>query len=634
MGKIIKWTILILILTAILFYGAKIISLKNSTQDSSQTFISKIKEGASALQNLNTGKAISAFRNAKNALDGLQNSKDLNSATTILSLGENLIPNLKKIPLALNDLADFTNRLISVSENLDLLEHQAFHMAFSGDGIKIIKALKILSSDLKNISELATRLSGYAQNFNIPLPNDYLALMVKLNKTESIIQSLTDYLNSPGAKHLAILLQNPSEIRPSGGFIGSFVALIIEDASITGIDVKDIYDVDGQLTVKILPPRPLQKITSRWGARDANWFFDFPTSAEKVLSFLNQSKIYSEQNLKFTGAIAINVPVLQDILEVIGNINLPTYKLTINKDNFLSEIQREVESGVDNKNGHPKKILGSLAPLILSKLSNLDDQAKLDLVKKLGTRINHKDIAVYFEDRSLETYAQNEGMGGEIYGSETQMSDDYLALVNANIGGGKTDAFVKEKISLNSFINYDGKISNTLSVERSHEGNVKQESWYRAKNKIFMQILSPSTSKLLNIKGQDAKTPTSPSMPKTYQTDPDLSAIENSIEWLDGHQVETMSQFGKNTFALYWTIYAGDKKTLTANYEINNHFIPSNGGNFRFVYEKQSGVPAEFEYSISTPPGFIWHESGTNQFKFSNPNPETRIILDLTLEKI
>lgn len=634
MGKIIKWTILILILTAILFYGIKIIGLKNSTKNSSQTFISKIKEGASALQNLNTAKAISAFKNAQSALDGLKNSKDLSNATTILSLGENLIPNLKKIPLALNDLIDFTNHLISVSENLDLLEHQAFHMAFNGDGIKIIKALKILSSDLKNISELATRLSGYAQNFNIPLPNDYLALMVKLNKTENIIQSLTDYLNSPGAKHLAILLQNPSEIRPSGGFIGSFIALNIEDGSITGIDVKDIYDVDGQLEIKVLPPHPLQNITSRWGARDANWFFDFPTSADKVLSFLNKSKIYSEQNLKFSAAIAINVPVLQDILEVIGNIDLPAYKLTINKDNFLSEIQREVESGVDNKNGHPKKILGSLAPLILSKLSNLDDQAKLDLVKKISERISHKDIQTYFEDRTLETYAQNEGLGGEIYGSETQASDDYLALVNANIGGGKTDAFIKEKINLNSFINYDGKISNTLIVERSHGGNTKKESWYRTKNKIFLQILSPSTSKLLSIKGHDAKIPTPPSLPKNYEQDPDLSAIENSIQWLNGHQVETMSQFNKNTFALYWTINAGDKKTLTANYEINNHFIPSDGKNFRFVYEKQSGVPAQFEYSVSTPPGFIWRESQSNQFKFSSDNPETRIILDLTLEKI
>ena len=146
---------------------------------------------------------------------------------------------------------------------------------------------------------------------------------------------------------MAGFFQNPAEIKPAGGFLGSYADLTINSGRLVNIDIRDIYDPDGQLTTKIIPPLPLQAITTSWGARDANWFFDFPLSAKKVTELLESLKIYQEKNIQFSGVIALNIKILESVLELSGPIKLSDYQFEINRNNFLKEIQKEVEAGTD-----------------------------------------------------------------------------------------------------------------------------------------------------------------------------------------------------------------------------------------------------------------------------------------------
>src|SRR6185436_5726721 len=219
-----------------------------------------------------------------------------------------------------------------------------------------------------------------------------------IDSTQKALGALTAFLDSPQPQHLLVLFQNPTEQRPAGGFIGSYAIVTINKANIGDISVRDIYDPDGQLDLKVIPPETLQLITTKWGARDANWFFDFPTSAQKVIYFLNNSKIYSEQNMTFSGAIAINTKVLQDIIGLIGPIDLPEYKTVIDKDNFLSFIQKEVESGADKKVNQPKKIIQVLTPKLLEKVATLGSEDKQAMVKLFEYHLSHKNIMAYFND--------------------------------------------------------------------------------------------------------------------------------------------------------------------------------------------------------------------------------------------
>src|SRR3989344_28805 len=96
----------------------------------------------------------------------------------------------------------------------------------------------------------------------------------------------------PKIKKYLILFQNPSELRPTGGFPGTYGVVTFKDGKLQDLKVDDVYNLDGQLQELIVPPIQLQHITPNWGMRDANWFIDFPTSARKITAFYKKESGY------------------------------------------------------------------------------------------------------------------------------------------------------------------------------------------------------------------------------------------------------------------------------------------------------------------------------------------------------
>ena len=50
-------------------------------------------------------------------------------------------------------------------------------------------------------------------------------------------------------------------------------------------------------TQKIVPPVPLQLEETAFRPADANWFFDFPTSASETISMFEQSGLYAKHDV-------------------------------------------------------------------------------------------------------------------------------------------------------------------------------------------------------------------------------------------------------------------------------------------------------------------------------------------------
>ena len=73
---------------------------------------------------------------------------------------------------------------------------------------------------------------------------------------------------------------------------------------------------------------------------------------------------------------------------------------------------------------------------------------------------------------------------------------------------------------------------------------------------------------------------------------------------------------------------------LKLEYENPKELVIVPDANYRFVFERQSGVKTALRYSIDAPPGYIWKESGRPSFVYESENPASRVILDLTLEKL
>src|SRR6185437_1779526 len=110
--------------------------------------------------------------------------------------------------------------------------------------------------------------------------------------------------------------------------------------NILNIAVHDIADADLAFKENVVPPKPLQLIVARWRPADANWFFDFPTSAAKTLQFFASSTLYAAtssaaSSTPIDGAIAVTPQIVSDLLSITGPISAGKPATTFSADNFL-----------------------------------------------------------------------------------------------------------------------------------------------------------------------------------------------------------------------------------------------------------------------------------------------------------
>jgi len=96
-----------------------------------------------------------------------------------------------------------------------------------------------------------------------------------------ISEVLASMLGRDGLRRYLVIFQNPSELRPTGGFMGSYAELDVLHGEIQRLEVPGggTYDIQGQLTTQFIPPEPLQLIADRWEFQDSNWSPDFPKAA-------------------------------------------------------------------------------------------------------------------------------------------------------------------------------------------------------------------------------------------------------------------------------------------------------------------------------------------------------------------
>jgi len=181
----------------------------------------------------------------------------------------------------------------------------------------------------------------------------------------SVSDLLIKFLGDEMDKRYLVVFQNPGEIRPTGGFIGSLALVDFRRGEIKNMEVPGggSYDFEGSLKERIVSPGPLRLVAARWQLQDANWFFDFPTSAQKIKWFYEKSG-----GPTVDGVIALNADLVADFLAIVGPIEMPEYGKTISKENFIEEVQKSVELEYDKAENKPKQIIADMAPKLISKL--------------------------------------------------------------------------------------------------------------------------------------------------------------------------------------------------------------------------------------------------------------------------
>lgn len=429
-------------------------------------------------------------------------------------------------------------------------------------------------------------------------------------------------------KKYLLVFQNPSESRATGGFIGSVGILTIDKGKIESIKLNDVYNIDGQLTGNIEPPRPIKKISSSWSLHDSNWFFDFPASAEKI------NWLYGKAGGEtMDGVIAINPKVVLDILKAIGPVKIEKYGVELTENNFIELTQTQVESEYDKTVNQPKLFLADFLGQLKGKFDDLPAYKKISMVKNFIVNLDQKDIQVNFKDSGSQAFIEDHNWAGKANNSEK----DYLAIVHSSINGFKTDAVMDEDAALSSEIAEDGSVINTLTITRTHKGDESMDDWYKRVNSDYLRVYVPRGSELIEAKGmtKDDYFVKDPAIDYSNFTKDELVKEEENSKKVDSkNNVEILEEAGKTVFASWVYVSMGESATVSYRYKLPfkvDFNAPEAAGSYSILFQKQSGARLKaIAHEISFPDN--WKIIG-NYANFTEESGKISEVLDMESDK-
>lgn len=552
-------------------------SLQNAGENiKKMDFVSASDNFAQAYQEFTkAGKNIDfAGQGISSLLADLPGAGKLKSAKNLLEAGKLMADAGKSMSDAMAELAKTNLILLPTSQvGYPLL-------SIGGISTSLKKALMLSQKNLGKAKQLLAEVDDSSipedkkasfDEFKSKLP-----LFEKLiNDSAEYSKFLENFVGTKGTKKYLILFQNSSELRPTGGFPGTYGVVSFKDGKLQDFKVDDVYNLDGQLQELIIPPVQLQHITPNWGMRDSSWFVDFPTSAKKIITFFKKESGYD-----IDGVITFSPQIVAKMLDIIGPIEMPEYNLTLDSGNVLTALQEEVEYKGDRK--QPKKIIMDLAPQILKKLYSAESGKWLEVFNILLFSMEQKDILMYFRNLNLESFSVYKGFSGQVVDTDS----DYLMVTFTNVKGSKTDSIIDSSLKMQTTVE-NGDVKHKISITRTHNGGSSKYGFYNKQSPTYVRVLVPENAKFIGLTGNsrpDFK-PLIDYANSDFKKDEDLAKFEEESYTDKATGVTTYKEAGKTEFGFWMIINPGETKIVNLEYT-----VPSSGEGYQFYVQKQPGL--------------------------------------------
>lgn len=391
----------------------------------------------------------------------------------------------------------------------------------------------------------------------------------KINLGKEAIGLFPEFLGLDGKKReYMMLFQNESELRPTGGFIGSYGLISFQGGKLIDFKIKDVYEADGQLKGHVEPPWEIKTHLNEanWYMRDANWKADFVQTSADIQWFLEK-----EVGQKVDGVIGVDLAVAKSILGVLGEIYVPDFNEKINKNNLYEQAEFYAETKFFPGSVQKASFLGGLGKQMFEEIKNLKTDKMLLLVDSVLDLLEWNEIQIAANNDNLAKKISNLGWDGKIYNGKCNQENclaDYWYLVEANLGVNKANYFINKGIEEVAEIS-ETSLNRTIKV--NYENTAKNSNWPGGDYKNYVRIYLPKDVELSQISVADGY---DTSIKKIY------SSNEINIKEVDG----------KKEVGFLMTVPVLKKRVLEIKYSSQLNL----GGGKEFTYmkyiQKQPGI--------------------------------------------
>jgi hypothetical protein len=488
----------------------------------------------------------------------------------------------------------------NLEKAVDLIDNNVvFNENFSflpviGQGIELRQCLKRIDNNLKEISNgfLLTSMLQQDKNSLSFLKETYRDLDYLDKYNIDYIKAQKHYLENwllffgnDKPKNYLVLFQETVIPRPTGGFIGAYAILSFNEGKIE-FSGNNIFALEEIFLEKIIPPNPLQSISDKWFFHDSNWFFDYPSSGQKILNF------YSNTGSKplLDGVILVNPSVLNDFFKIIGPIRVDNYNSMIDQSNFRSFFKSQIQ---EMAKPAPMREESEFFPIFFqsfqTKLRKNSPQVLAQIPSVLLNGFIKKDIQLYVIDDKLEYFFDSLNWTGRIEESK----DDYLGVVFNLLNEDFSEDTRGKTIELKTEFISDGQIINTLTINAPSyaSANRSQETYlkiYLPKGIIIKKAENCYLKKNKNTLSYYKKL--------GYKADEDLFLMGKTKIKNENLGIEIYEEGGKTVIGTWAKLSAKPFKLI---YKLP--FDWTDFSSWELKVQKQSGQNVKFSYEFITP---------------------------------
>lgn len=466
-----------------------------------------------------------------------------------------------------------------------------------------------LNSAKEDLSKAEAILKN--EDFNRGLSQIFAGKVLRLSEKLSIYSGLISKAHAMsillpelvalnGTKNYLILLQNNMELRPTGGFIGSFAKVSFEGGKLKKLSVDDIYTMDGQLAIHVEPPKEIKEDLGQkdWFLRDSNFEPDFPASARQAQWFYTK-----ETGERVDGVVALDISAMEQLLVSIGPLDLVDYNEVVTSENLFEKAVTHAELNFFPGTQAKKSFLTALTNGVFEKIFFLPQNNWSGIISVLSKSLDEKHISIYLNDPKFFSYILSQNWAHTLPRQSGQNeTKDFLSLVEANLGANKANYYLDRSYNLETVVGKLGEIKHRLRI--SYVNRSPSDTFPGGKYKNRMRIYLPFGSKMTRVLWGEADITTS---------------------------VSGFVDYGRSGYSMLLELLPREQKNLVLDYSVPLKLdFKDAKASYRLDIVKQAGTLKDpFTWTIAYP---ISYQIASDQAKKIGPQEQT-ISTDLSVDR-
>jgi len=479
----------------------------------------------------------------------------------------------------------------TIIAEMDMITHTVDIFKKIGTG-KSVDRTQDVQTALENVKKILITGENLVHDPVIPF-QDRRQLENKLLQTAlipNIIDSLPVLLGTDKKKTYAVLFQNNTELRPGGGFIGSYGILTIDKGKVEEFTIHDVYDADGQLKGHVEPPFQIRRYLAKEHLflRDSNFDVDFLNDASQVAFFLQL-----ESNQQVDGVIGIDLSFVKSVIAGLQEVYVPVYNEKVTADNFFLLTETHAEKKFFPGSTQKKDFLRTLLDAVQAKLvsGNVNYQNVFDETLKA---LAQKHILFAFADKASEDIFTANGLSSTLWDGRQKAPNnfnDFLGINEANLGVNKVNYFLERKLEQRVQISDSGDVLEQVTA--TFLNKYKDASWPGGAYKNYLRFLLPQNASLVKVFMDGQEQSIVPAV-----TNFDLYEKPGFIP-PSGLEVDSANEKNRTLYGFLLTIPPNSKKTVTIIYVLQQKAnLTQPTIQYSMYYFKQPGTD-EYPYTLS-----------------------------------